>query len=51
MIKSVSEFVAEAKSKCNCLDADAAKVLYDQSDNVVIINVREPTDKIIIIPL
>ena len=44
MIKAASEFITEARSQCDCLDADAAKALYDQSDNAFIIDVREPTE-------
>jgi len=42
MIKPASEFIADAKSQCNCLDVESAKTLFDQSDDVVIIDVREP---------
>jgi len=46
MIKSPSEFINAAMSQCDCLDATAAKALYDQSDNALIIDVREPTETI-----
>lgn len=42
MIKPASEFIAEAKEQINCLDASAAKALYDQSEGAaLIIDVRE----------
>ncbi len=41
MIKPASEFIAEAQTKINCLDAVSAKALYDKSDSAVIIDVRE----------
>ena len=42
MIKTAGEFIAEAQAQINCLDVDAAKSLYDQTENAVIIDVREP---------
>ena len=42
MIKPVSEFIAEAQAECDCLDVASAKALFDQSDDAVIIDVREP---------
>ena len=42
MIKLASEFIAEAKAQCDCLDVASAKALFDQSDDAVIIDVREP---------
>ncbi|MCH8104402.1 MAG: sulfurtransferase [Proteobacteria bacterium] len=41
MIKTAGEFIAEAQAQINCLDVDSAKKLYDESDNAVIIDVRE----------
>ena len=41
MIKPASEFIAEAQAQINCLDAVSAKALYDQSEGVIIIDVRE----------
>ncbi len=41
MIKSASELIAEAKCLCKSLDAESAKVLFDEADSVVIIDVRE----------
>jgi len=41
MIKTAAEFIAEAQAQINCLDVAAAKLLYDESENVVIIDVRE----------
>lgn len=41
MIKSASEFIAEAQALINCLDAVSAKVLYDKSEGALIIDVRE----------
>ncbi len=42
MLKTAAEFIAEAQAQINCLDVDSAKSLHDESDNVVIIDVREP---------
>jgi len=42
MIKPASEFIAEAQSLIDCLDAVSAKALYDQSEDALIIDVREP---------
>lgn len=44
MPKSVAEFVAEAKNHCNCLDANAAKEFFDNTENVIILDVREPNE-------
>jgi len=44
MIKPASEFIAEARSQCNCLDAKASKALYDECENAVIIDVREQSE-------
>ena len=41
MIKTAAEFIAEAQAQINCLDVNSAKLLYDESDNAVIIDVRE----------
>ena len=41
MIKPASEFIAEAQALINCVDAVAAKVLYDESEGALIIDVRE----------
>ena len=42
MIKPASEFIADAKSQCDCLDVASAKALFDQLENAIIIDVREP---------
>jgi rhodanese-related sulfurtransferase len=42
MIKAAGELIAEAQTRINCLDVSSAKTLYDDSENVVIIDVREP---------
>lgn len=44
MLKPAAEFVAEAKAQCNCIDVDTAKEMYDSTDNVTIVDVREPTE-------
>ncbi len=41
MIKTASELIAEAQKQISCLDVSSAKALYDDSKNVVIIDVRE----------
>ncbi|MCH7882403.1 MAG: sulfurtransferase [Proteobacteria bacterium] len=41
MIKTAAEFIAEAQAQINCLDVASAKSLYDESENAVIIDVRE----------
>jgi len=41
MIKPASEFIAEAQALINCVDAVAAKALYDESEGAFIIDVRE----------
>ncbi len=41
MIKTASDLIAAAQTKIQCLDIASAKALYDQSDNAVIIDVRE----------
>ena len=42
MIKSASDFIAEAQQICNCIDVIAAKELANLSDSVIILDVREP---------
>ena len=44
MIKSASDFITEAQKICNCLDVVAAKELADKSNNVMILDVREPQE-------
>ena len=44
MIKPVADFIAEAKSRCNCVDIESAKKLYDDADNAIIVDVREPNE-------
>ncbi len=41
MIKPAGEFIAEAQTQINCIDVAQAKKLFDDRDNVVIIDVRE----------
>ena len=41
MIKTASELIAEAQARINCLDVPSAKSLYEESENAVIIDVRE----------
>lgn len=41
MIKTAAELIAEAQSQINCVDANAAKALYEQADEALIIDVRE----------
>ncbi len=41
MIKTASELIAEAQTRINCLDVPSAKTLYENSENAVIIDVRE----------
>jgi rhodanese-related sulfurtransferase len=41
MIKTAGELISEAQQKIQCLDVSAAKELYDRSEDVVIIDVRE----------
>ena len=41
MIKTASELIAEAQTRINCLDVPSAKRLYEESENAVIIDVRE----------
>ncbi len=41
MIKNASELIAEAQTRINCLDVSSAKALYENSENAVIIDVRE----------
>ena len=40
----VQELIAAAKSECHCLDARAARELYDVSEGAIIIDVREPRE-------
>jgi len=42
MIKSASDFIAEAQQLCNCVDVISAKQLADTSETVIILDVREP---------
>ncbi|GJM04167.1 MAG: sulfurtransferase [marine bacterium B5-7] len=42
MIIPVSKLVESAKSHCHCVDPVSAKIFYDQHDNAIIIDVREP---------
>ncbi|MEH6503033.1 MAG: rhodanese-like domain-containing protein [Cycloclasticus sp.] len=44
MIKPASEFIAEAQQNCHCADVASAKKLFDESDDVLVIDVREPAE-------
>ena len=41
MIKTAGELISEAQTQINCVDAISAKLLYQNSVNSVIIDVRE----------
>lgn len=41
MIKTAGELIAEAQSQINCVDVASAKILYDVSENGVIVDLRE----------
>nr|AAR38098.1 rhodanese domain protein [uncultured marine bacterium 578] len=41
MIKTAGELISEAQTQINCIDAISAKLLYQNSVNAVIIDVRE----------
>ena len=41
MIKTAGELISEAQTQINCVDAISAKLLYQNSINAVIIDVRE----------
>jgi len=41
MIKTAGEFISEAQTQIDCVDAISAKLLYQNSVNAVIIDVRE----------
>ncbi len=41
MIKTANELIAAAQSQIDCVDAAAAKALYEQAEEGVIIDVRE----------
>ena len=41
MIKTAGELIEAAQLEINCVDANTAKLLYDGSENSVIIDVRE----------
>jgi len=41
VIKTANELIAEAQTKISCLDIPSAKALYEDSENAVIIDVRE----------
>ena len=42
MIKTAGQMIAEAQEQIQCLDADQAKRLYDETNGAVIIDVRDP---------
>jgi len=42
MIKTAGELIAEAQTRISCLDVSSTKALYDDSENIIIIDVREP---------
>ena len=41
MIKTAAELIVEAQAQIDCLDIASAKALYEESENAVIIDVRE----------
>jgi rhodanese-related sulfurtransferase len=41
MIKNAGELISAAQEQIQCLDVASAKALYDESENVIIIDVRE----------
>ena len=41
MIKTAGELIAEAQTKIDCVDEVSAKLLYENAENQVIIDVRE----------
>jgi len=41
LIKTAAELITEAQTKIDCLDIASAKALYEESENAVIIDVRE----------
>ncbi len=41
MIKTAAELITEAQTQIDCLDIASAKALYEESENAVIIDVRE----------
>lgn len=41
MTKTAGDLISEAQTQISCLDAAAAKSLYDETENAVIIDVRE----------
>ncbi len=41
MIKTAADFISEAQTKINCVDVEEAKRLYQNSDNAIILDVRE----------
>lgn len=41
MIKPAGEFIADAQTQIECIDVAEAKKLFDDRDNIVIIDVRE----------
>lgn len=41
MIKTAAELITEAQTQIDCLDAASAKALYEETENALIIDVRE----------
>ena len=41
MIKTAGELISEAQTHINCVDVMSAKAIYDDSNNAVILDVRE----------
>ena len=41
MIKNAGELISAAQQQIQCLDVAGAKALYDESENVIIVDVRE----------
>lgn len=44
MILPVSKMIESAKAHCHCMDPVSAKIFFDQHDDAMIIDVREPSE-------
>ena len=44
MIKTAGDLIAEAQTKIHCVDVDSAIFLYQNSENSIIIDVREASN-------
>lgn len=47
MIKTAGELIAEAQTRVKCLDVSSAKILYEESENTLIIDVREADSAVV----